>query len=147
MLNNKPKKILLVDDDPLVLLAVKGMLSRLGCEVLTATNGSNALKILGERSKDNDGVLAAIIDANMPVMNGYETAAEISERVKRKELAPLHLVCLSAQDSMEHREMCKQSGMEHISKNIFNISSAKAVFIGNVEEGSKFTRITLVINK
>ncbi len=110
-------KILLVDDDPLVLFAVKGMLVRLSCDVLTATSGSQAIEIVASTNRPGATtcIELAIIDANMPVMNGYDTAALLTKRMDKAEVRPLHLVCLSAQDSAAHVELCRRSGMELVS--------------------------------
>jgi len=120
-------KILLVDDDPLALIAVQGMLTKLGCEVLTAGNGKLALDMLEKTNclTSEDPIQLAIIDANMPVMNGYETAREICSRIKNGLLVQLKLICLSAQDSESHAHLCKESGMDIVS--IFLFKSAKIV--------------------
>ncbi len=116
--------MLLVDDDPLVLYAVKGMLAHLSCTVTTATSGSQALELVkcANRPGSTDFVELAIIDANMPMMNGYETAAALTKSVKTLEIMPLHIVCLSAQDSVTHRELCRQAGMELVSNSTIVIT-------------------------
>lgn len=110
-------RVLVVDDDPLVLYAVKSMLTHLSCKVTTATSGSQAVDIISNSNRlgSMDCIELAILDANMPAMNGYETAAALLMRMNKYEIVPLHLVCLSAQDSEAHIELCKQSGMELIS--------------------------------
>lgn len=67
--------VLLVDDDPLVLDITGAMLEELGCEVLTAGSGAQALaRIAATRHIDT-----LITDINMPAMSGYELA----ERARR----------------------------------------------------------------
>lgn len=111
-------RVMVIDDDPLVLHAVKSMLTHLNCKVITAMSGMQALEIISATNKPGnlEYIELAIIDANMPVMNGYETATRLSAKIKLAELIPLHLVCLSAQDSASHIELCKKSGMEIVSK-------------------------------
>jgi CheY-like chemotaxis protein len=62
---NNRKCILVVDDDPDVLLFLEDRLNALGYDVLTAGNGKEALETL--HSQSVDGVL---LDLNMPVMGG-----------------------------------------------------------------------------
>jgi two-component system cell cycle response regulator CpdR len=67
--------VLVVDDDPDVLDAITGMLEDLGCEVLSANGGSDALEILS----GNHRISILITDINMPGMDGHELA----ERARR----------------------------------------------------------------
>jgi putative two-component system response regulator len=67
--------VLAVDDDTMNLEMLELMLSDLGCRLLKAENGQEALKLL-EMEPHVDVIL---LDLEMPVMNGYETL----ERVKR----------------------------------------------------------------
>jgi two-component system, cell cycle response regulator CpdR len=59
--------ILVVDDDPLVLDVVAKILAAPGCTVLTARDGAEALRTLGERS-----VELMITDLIMPELDGVQ---------------------------------------------------------------------------
>ncbi|MFA6032590.1 MAG: response regulator [Myxococcota bacterium] len=61
------KRILLVDDDPLILRTVERALKRF-CDSVTANSAENALKIL-EGDRDFDFIIS---DMNMPEMSGLE---------------------------------------------------------------------------
>ena len=62
--------LLVVDDDPVVLQQMRAMLTTLGVkDVLTASNGLDALKLLSER---NGSLEALICDLDMPTMDGVE---------------------------------------------------------------------------
>ena len=64
-------RVLVVDDEALIVLLAASWLEELGCEVETALNGTEAL------AKLNDGepsVEVLITDVNMPGMSGYELA-------------------------------------------------------------------------
>ena len=67
--------VLVVDDDPSVLEVVADMLEDLGCNVISADSGADALDHL----KRNDQISILITDINMPGMDGHELA----ERAKR----------------------------------------------------------------
>lgn len=77
--------VLVVDDDPAVLDVVVGMLEDLGCEVVSAHSGQDALERLGQ----NRDISILITDINMPGMDGHELA-ELAKRV-RPELKMLQL--------------------------------------------------------
>jgi two-component system, cell cycle sensor histidine kinase and response regulator CckA len=53
------------------------MLERLGFRVITATDGVDALRVLGEHA---DGVAAVLLDLSMPRMGGPETVQLLRER-------------------------------------------------------------------
>ncbi len=65
---------LLVDDDPLVRLALLGMLERLGFEVVQAHDGDEVLPLLTERGLRPSVVL---LDLSMKSKHGPETLADI----------------------------------------------------------------------
>jgi CheY-like chemotaxis protein len=62
--------VLVVDDEAMVLDVTASMLEDLGCEVVTARGGNDALRKLSA-----DGRIEVLItDINMPGMDGYELA-------------------------------------------------------------------------
>jgi len=69
--------VLVVDDEDLVLRMAQSVLSDAGYEVLTATNGMEALEIYAERSGRIDAVL---LDMTMPVMGGEDAMAQLVSR-------------------------------------------------------------------
>jgi len=62
------RRVLVVDDDALILDVTAAMLHDLGCEVVTAPCGAEAL----ERLEQDQGIEILITDINMPNMDGYE---------------------------------------------------------------------------
>ncbi len=66
--------ILIVDDEENVRAMLKRVLERLGYTVLTAEDGSSAVKIYREKRDDIDLVF---LDMVMPGMNGKETFLEL----------------------------------------------------------------------
>lgn len=69
--------VLVVDDDPSVLDVIADMLEDIGCEVVTARSGAEALDQLNQ----NQRITILITDINMPGMDGHELA-ERAKRVK-----------------------------------------------------------------
>jgi two-component system cell cycle response regulator CpdR len=75
------RAVLVVDYEPLILDVTASMLEDLGCEVITAAGGNEALeKLFADQRID-----ILITDINMPCMNGYELAQKakrMRERLK-----------------------------------------------------------------
>jgi DNA-binding NarL/FixJ family response regulator len=70
--NKDTNKLLLIDDDPNLILLVKDYLEFQGFEVITAENGREALDTLKEELPD-----LIICDVMMPEMDGYAFVEEI----------------------------------------------------------------------
>ncbi|SDU98897.1 hybrid sensor histidine kinase/response regulator [Pseudomonas mucidolens] len=96
-------RILLVEDNPVNQLVAKGMLGKLGCEVIVAAHGGEALKLLEEHRFD-----MVLMDCNMPVMDGYEASRQIRRSGRWPELP---IVALTANALSEERERCRAAGM------------------------------------
>ena len=64
--------ILIVDDEPSILQSLGGLLGDEGYEVITASNGYEALKLIGTESPD-----LVVLDIWMPGIDGIETLREI----------------------------------------------------------------------
>jgi DNA-binding response OmpR family regulator len=62
------QRVLVVDDDPLVLRLVSDKLDLAGFEVFTASSGQQALELIDHRGLPH----LAIVDINMPGMDGFE---------------------------------------------------------------------------
>ena len=96
-------RILLVEDNPVNQLVAKGMLGKLGCEVVVSSHGAEALQQL-ERSRFD----LVLMDCNMPVMDGYEATRLIRQSGKWPDLP---IIALTANAMPEEREHCKNAGM------------------------------------
>ncbi len=105
--NNAPAlrraRILLVEDNPVNQLVAKGMLNKLGCDVVVAAHGGEALGQLEGSHFD-----LVLMDCNMPVMDGYEASRQIRHRGHWPDLP---IVALTANAMPEERERCRAAGM------------------------------------
>ncbi|MEO0867960.1 MAG: response regulator transcription factor [Cyanobacteria bacterium J06642_11] len=72
--NGDPKKLLLIDDDPNLILLVRDYLEFRGYEVVTAGNGHEALDVLGGLVPD-----MIICDVMMPEMDGYAFVEKVRQ--------------------------------------------------------------------
>jgi len=66
--------VLIVDDEPSILHSLSGLLADEGFEVLTASNGYEALKVISSDSPD-----LVLLDIWMPGIDGIETLKEIKK--------------------------------------------------------------------
>src|SRR5271157_6536733 len=66
------KKIFVVDDDPMFIMSIKGLITGAGYDVDTAMTGKDALEKLGKGMPD-----LIIIDVIMKDMNGFELTRAI----------------------------------------------------------------------
>jgi|Deesub1362A_J573_1020465.scaffolds.fasta_scaffold00884_18 CheY-like chemotaxis protein len=82
-------KIMVVDDDDIIIEAMKNILTPEGFTVIGARSGEECLRIL-EREKPD----YIFIDIQMPGMDGWETLREIK---KREELRHIPIAMLTAQ--------------------------------------------------
>lgn len=112
-------RILLVEDNPVNQLVAKGMLSKLGCEVIVAAHGGEALKLLEEQRFD-----MVLMDCNMPVMDGYEASRQIRRSGRWPDLP---IVALTANALSEERERCRAAGMDDYLAKPFRREELKAL--------------------
>lgn len=80
------KKLLLIDDDPNLILLVKDYLEFRGYEVITAENGREALEVLESNTPD-----MIICDVMMPEMDGYSLVSTIRSDPKTSWIPVLFL--------------------------------------------------------
>src|SRR5690606_18983608 len=95
--------VLLVEDNQVNQMVAKGMLSRLGYQVMGAEHGEAALQLLQENDFD-----LVLMDCNMPVMDGYETTRRIREQAQWHDLP---IIALTANAMEEDRQRCTEAGM------------------------------------
>ncbi|MBV9283816.1 MAG: response regulator, partial [Acidimicrobiia bacterium] len=85
-----PAKILLVDDKEENLVALDAALRPLDQELVTARSGEEALRCLL-----NDDFAVILLDVQMPGMDGFETAAQIKERERSRDIPIIFLTAIS----------------------------------------------------
>jgi CheY-like chemotaxis protein len=103
----KPPRMLIADDDPLIVRLLADRCRRVGFEVDTATNGIQAL-IKANRSHPD----VMVIDVNMPEADGLTVCARLLEPSKRS----LNIVVVTGSREPETVERCEGFGAYYIRK-------------------------------
>jgi len=98
-------KILVVDDDILVLEALEELLKSSGYEVRVATRGQEALEILDKERFD-----LLILDVVMPKMTGFDVCCEVRKR--DDEMSTVKIIMLTAKTEASDAEMGKEYGCD-----------------------------------
>ena len=96
------KRILIVDDDEMVLIALNELLRPEGYEVHTFSSGTEALKKL-----DQNGYDLLMLDIIMPEMDGFELCKKIWEKENYRETP---IVFLTAKSREEDRVQGIEAG-------------------------------------
>ena len=79
-----PTKVLVVDDDEVLLETAKDTLISIGAQTDTAQSGYEAIKMAEEAKAGEKPYQAVILDWKMRDMDGIETARRLRERVGRE---------------------------------------------------------------
>jgi CheY-like chemotaxis protein len=97
------RRVLVVDDDARNIFALTTILENHEMEVLSATNGRQAIEIL----QTTADVSVVLMDIMMPEMDGYETMREIR---KSPSFRTLPILALTAKAMKGDREKCLEAG-------------------------------------
>jgi len=99
------KKVLIVDDDPRNIFALKLTLKARHYSTETATTGQEAIDIL---KKDSD-ITIVLMDMMMPDMDGYQAMKIIRETPTIKDKT---IIAVTAQAMAQDREKCLEAGAD-----------------------------------
>jgi len=92
--------ILVAEDDASSRLYAKSLLENTGADVITASNGAEAVKLFSERHID-----LILMDLLMPVLSGYDAAAQIIQKNKA-----IPIIAYTADNSIGNKERCEFIG-------------------------------------
>jgi DNA-binding response OmpR family regulator len=91
------KRIMIVDDDPDILITIRRVFENEGYEVFTVDSGKDCI---GELERGFKGVI--LIDLMMPGMDGWDTIVEIIKRGFEKDVI---ISILTAKGTPDHEKM------------------------------------------
>lgn len=117
-MNSDAQTVLVVDDDRMNILVLKGVLGRLGFEVLGAASGYEARKVASREQPD-----LILLDVMMPGESGFETCAQLKQDPSTSDIPVIFITCLS--DEPSKMNGLDAGAVDYISKP-FNIREVEA---------------------
>lgn len=108
------KQILLVDDDPDFVEAVKVIVESGGYDVQVAYDGQEGLEAIAEKKPD-----LIVLDVMMPVMNGHEACAKIKADESTKDIPIILLTAVADRvttSTYTHRDMLESEAEDYMPK-------------------------------
>lgn len=81
------KKVLIVDDEPNIIMSLEFLMKKSGYEIFIARDGEEALQILNKQTPD-----IVILDIMMPKVDGYE----VCQYIKKERQMETKVIFLSA---------------------------------------------------
>lgn len=115
------QRVLVVEDNPVNQVVLRGLLESLGCATDTVENGREAL---AQWLAGDYGLILA--DLNMPVMDGFE----LVRAVRAKETAiggRIPIVAITAATVSEVRAACRAAGMDDVLAKPIELDALRAV--------------------
>jgi len=97
------RRLLLVDDDVRNVYAMSALLDEFGLEIITASNGEEAIECFKTQSPD-----LIFMDMSMPIMDGY-TATNL---LKKEHGATIPIIAMTAHAMVGDREKCLAAGTD-----------------------------------
>lgn len=98
-----PKKILIIDDEELIIRSLAKMLEKKGYDVLLAKTGNDAL-VMAE-SEEFDLIIS---DIRMPGLDGVEVVRQILEMFRKKKVAKIPTIFITGYADQKIEERAKK---------------------------------------
>ncbi len=111
--------VLLAEDNPVNQKVLGRLLERLGCRVMVANDGHEALE-----AAQRNGFAVIFMDCQMPRMDGYEAARRIRQQGGR--LARVPIIALTAHAMESDRQRCLDAGMNDYVAKPVSLDSLRA---------------------
>ncbi len=131
-LANSDQRILVAEDNPVNSDLLSRVLNLLNCSFDTVLNGEEVLeKLYGKNGRQPAAKYAMVLmDCQMPVLDGYETTAQIRQH-EAEQTPDTHLpvIALTANSMAGDREKCLAAGMDDYLSKPFKIEQLSALLI------------------
>ncbi|MDO6426960.1 response regulator [Thalassotalea sp. 1_MG-2023] len=108
--HDKPMNIMIVEDNRINQMVLKGVLSNMNVNATTVNNGQEALNLLST-CVDKDQYDLIIMDCQMPILDGYQTTQAIRRGKAGKNNQNIIIIAMTASDLASDREKCLSAGM------------------------------------
>jgi len=91
-----PKKILIVDDEPSIIVPVQFLMEQNGYDVMVAFSGEEAMEIIAEKKVD-----LILLDIMLPVIDGFEVCQRVRENRQWNKIKIILLTALGSDANVE----------------------------------------------
>jgi CheY-like chemotaxis protein/HPt (histidine-containing phosphotransfer) domain-containing protein len=133
--------VLLVEDQEINRTVAARMLEQLGCRVVFAVNGRQAVDALTDPEADCDVVL---MDVQMPLMDGLEATEQIRFYERETGRRRIPIIAMTAHALEGDRERCLQAGMDdYLSKPVRRNDLIKALGRWSIDRAPTHHHATL----
>ena len=106
-LNLIGKKILIVEDNPLNIMLLKDILTRMGCQTTVSMSGLEAVELIKQGGFD-----ACLMDVQMPDLSGLDATMQVRYFEETTTRNRLPIIALTAYATNEDRDRCINAGMD-----------------------------------
>jgi signal transduction histidine kinase/ActR/RegA family two-component response regulator len=103
-------RVLLAEDNEVNALVVEAMLSRNGCQVLRAADGTEAVRLATDETGRPSIVL---MDCQMPEVDGLEATRRIRATEIERGWPRVPVIALTANTATDDRVQCRRAGMDY----------------------------------
>ena len=117
------KKILLIEDEPLIQKSLKKLLEKRGVEVVVESRGREAIQLILNQQFDR-----IICDLMLQDISGFDVIEEAKARFTMAEISKLFII-ITAYSSPHVIEKATQYGCLLLSKPFENIEEALTIFL------------------
>lgn len=90
------KKILIVDDEPSIMVPVQFLMEQNGYDVMVAFSGEEAMEIIAEKKVD-----LILLDIMLPVIDGFEVCQRVRENPQWNKIKIILLTALGSDANVE----------------------------------------------
>jgi CheY-like chemotaxis protein len=112
--------VLVAEDEPVNMLLISEVLSKMGFKVIKASNGKEALALLAAHDPS-----IIFMDVNMPEMDGLEATQIIRSRDAPHSNIPI--IALTAGAMKEDKERCLRAGMNNFISKPFRLEEIEGI--------------------
>lgn len=91
------KKVLVVDDDPYILMSVEFLMRKNGFDVMVARNGTEALEFINNNKPD-----LILLDIMMPDVDGYSICKYVKSTPELNHIIVVFLSAKTAEADIKH---------------------------------------------
>jgi two-component system sensor histidine kinase TorS len=108
---NEKLNILIVEDNEVNLNVVVGLTEKLGHNIISATNGKNALELFSKQTTNLQTIHLALLDINLPDINGTELSKQL-KALALKNNKTLKTIAISAHVFQDDIDKFIQAGFD-----------------------------------